>query len=796
MDEIVALSEQIKKAAVVERKMRYKNAAVFGGFSAFVISALDRLYTLADNNFSENDLSKILRVQKLMQEYAESGNARRDQIVTESVNLVEILVSSYRNRHDGRLVEPAKNPREDKHELQFLKSVGPKRVKLLNRLGIKTVDQLLYHFPRKYEDRSTLKKLQFLRDGEIETVMATVLAVENIRSRKGLAITKAAIHDGGSTGYAVWFNQPYIKKQILPGTEILVTGKVERKFGGIQINVADFEVLDKEDPIHTGRIVPVYPATEGLQTRTLRSIMKFAVDKYASGFLEFMPERIIQKYGFLNLPEALKKIHFPDEMREAEEARRRLVFEELFLLQLGVALLKESALNEQGIRHKKNGVLLEKFLRGLPFIMTGAQDRVLNEIFRDMENVKPMNRLVQGDVGSGKTVIAAAALVKTVENGCQGAMMAPTEILAGQHFEGLAELLQPLGIAVALLTGGISRNERTRIIEDIKNGRVDIVVGTHAVIQDEVEFQKLGLAITDEQHRFGVKQRAKLQGKGANPDVLVMTATPIPRTLALTVYGDLDISVVDELPPGRQAVKTYWITEKMKNRVYKFIREQVEQGRQAYYVCPLVEESDKLDVGAAVELAEMLQKRVFPDLRVGLLHGRLKQDEKDAVMGEFRNGAVQILVATTVVEVGVNVPNATLMVIENADRFGLAQLHQLRGRVGRGIHQSYCILVASPSTEEGRARMEIMQSTSDGFVIAEEDLKLRGPGEFFGTRQSGMPDLKIADIIRDVKILQTAREEAFDLIRKDPGLKRPEHAMLKQKVLQKFKENENYIKIS
>ncbi len=681
-------------------------------------------------------------------------------------------------------------------EIQFLKSVGPKRAKLLNKLGIKTVEDLLYHFPRKYEDRSLLKKFYQLRDGDIETIMGTVLAAQNIRPRKGLTITKAVIHDGSSAGYAVWFNQPYITKQIPQGTEILVTGKVERKFGNIQINVTDFEVLDKEDPIHTGRIVPVYPATEGLQTRALRSIMKFAVDRYAPGFQEFLPESILKKYRFPQLSPALQKIHFPDGMNDIEEARRRLVFEELFILQLGVALLREAQLNEQGIKHKENGILLEKFLKSLPFDLTGAQLRVLDEIFRDMEEAKPMNRLVQGDVGSGKTVIAAAALVKTVENGCQGAMMAPTEILAGQHFAGLRELLQPFGIQVALLTGALPRNNKNQIIDGIKNGRIDIVVGTHAVIQDEVEFQKLGLAITDEQHRFGVKQRAKLQGKGYNPDVLVMTATPIPRTLALTVYGDLDISVVDEQPPGRQAVKTYWITEKMKNRVYKFIRQQVELGRQAYYVCPLVEESDKLDVSAAVELAEMLQKRVFPDLRVGLLHGRLKQDEKDAVMGEFRNGAVQILVATTVVEVGVNVPNATLMVIENADRFGLAQLHQLRGRVGRGIHQSYCILVASPSTEEGRARMEIMQSTSDGFVIAEEDLKLRGPGEFFGTRQSGMPDLKIADIIRDVKILQTAREEAFGLIRKDPGLKRPEHAMLKQKVLQKFKENENYIKIS
>lgn len=829
MNEIFKIIENIKKASAVEIKMGFKNAAVFGGFSAFVMSSLNKVYELAGRDFPSETAADIVRLNSIMKKYVEYGSREREDILRGTLNLLNTLAINKQksgipsnskqvlpkgidkpnvatNNKPAR-VKTSENKKRDESksaavsdsqvsELQFLKSVGPKRVRLLNRLGISTVRDLLYHFPRRYEDRSHLKKFYQLEDGETETVTGTVVGCQDIRPRKGLTITKAAIHDGNSVGYAVWFNQPYIKKQIPQGTEILITGKVEKKFGSIQISVADYEVADKENPIHTGRIVPVYPTTEGLQTRALRTIMKFAVDKYGPEQEEFLPDSLLAKYGFVLLPEALSQVHFPVRMEEVEEARRRLIFEELFLLQLGVCMLKASGLDEMGIKHKKEGPLVGQFLTNVPFALTEAQTRVLEEIFKDMEDQKPMNRLVQGDVGCGKTVVAAAALVKTVESGYQGAMMAPTEILAGQHFEGLQEVLQPLGIHVALLTGSIHRSEKAETIDNIKTGRVDIVVGTHAVIQDEVEFQKLGLAVTDEQHRFGVRQRAMLQKKGKTPDVLVMTATPIPRTLALTVYGDLDISVIDRLPPDRLAIKTHWINGKMKERVYKFIREQVSAGRQVYYICPLVEESDKIDVQAAVEKAEELQTKVFPDLTVGLMHGRLKQDEKDSVMREFKDGRVNIMVATTVVEVGVDVPNATMIVIEDADRFGLAQLHQLRGRVGRGKHQSYCILVANPSTEEGRARMNIMQSTGDGFIIAEEDLKLRGPGEFFGTRQSGMPDLKIADIIKDVRTLQTAREEAMELVKRDPGLNKPEHRRLKESIIEKFKSTDNYIKTS
>lgn len=819
--------KKLAEALVVETRTGYKNAAVFGGFSTFAISLLNKLHSDLKGQLSSDIFKQLVMVVSQLELYQEHTGREREKIAREIDNLITSLPEKL-NRCDDQTLQdktlqdktspdktsqdkisrdktsPDKNSSEPRQALtksspaglQFLKNVGPRRVRLLNRLGINNIEDLLYHFPRRYEDRSVLKRFHQLTDGETETVFGRVVASQEIKPRKKLNITKLALHDGVSVGYAVWFNQPYIKKQVPQGSEILVTGKVERKFGSIQITVTDFEICDNDEPIHTGRIVPVYPATEGLPPKVLRSIIRHTLEEYGSIREEFLPGFLVQKYGLLPLGEALLKIHFPEKMSDIEEARKRLVFEELFLLQIGVGLMKVSDLEEQGIKHKPEGPLSKQFMESLPFGLTDAQLRVLDEIFGDMERDKPMNRLVQGDVGSGKTVIAAASLVKTVENGFQGVMMAPTEILAAQHYEGLSELLNPLGINVALLTGSLSKNEKARINDDIKTGFIDIVVGTHAVIQDEVLFQNLGLAVTDEQHRFGVRQRAKLKEKGTNPDILVMTATPIPRTLALTVYGDLDISVIDQLPPGRQVIKTYWVNHQMKERVFKFIRDQVAAGRQVYYVCPLVEESEKVDVTAAVEMADYLQMQVFPDLNIGLMHGRLRQDEKDLVMKEFKKGSIDILVATTVVEVGVNVPNSTLMVIEDADRFGLAQLHQLRGRVGRGSHQSYCILVASPGTDEGKARMNIMQATSDGFVIAEEDLKIRGPGDFFGTRQSGLPDLKIADIIKDVKILQVARDEAFRLLSKSPALAEPELLRLKDKVIAKFRDTGSYIKIS
>ncbi len=674
---------------------------------------------------------------------------------------------------------------------QYVKGVGPRRAADLARLGVTTVGDLLRHLPRRHEDRSRLKPIAMVLPDTVETVKGRVLAVTESRPRRGLTITKVSIGDGTATLQGVWFNQPFIKKNLRAGETVVFSGRVERHFGHLQMNGPEYEVLDGADPLNAGRIVPVYRATEGLSQRYLRAVIKGAADAYAGLMPEALPAELRQRLGLLPAPAAWRAIHFPADEAELDAARRRLAFEELFLLQLGLGLVKQHVRRrEPGFRHGPDGDLVRRFLAALPFRLTAAQERVVREIKADMESPHPMNRLVQGDVGSGKTVVAALALLKAVESGAQGAMMAPTEILAEQHYLRLRRLLEPLGVGVALLTGGQGREERQAALFGLSAGHLQVAIGTHALIQEGVAFKRLSLVITDEQHRFGVRQRALLQEKGTaggiHPDVLVMTATPIPRTLALTLFGDLDVSVIDELPPGRRPLTTRWLSEKDRGKAYGFVREQVRAGRQAYVICPLVEESDAIDARAAIEWAARLEK-ALPEFRVGVLHGRLKAAEKEAVMDAFQRGEVQILVATTVVEVGVDVPNATVIVIEGADRFGLAQLHQLRGRVGRGEHPSYCLLIADPSSEDGRSRMAVMTRTADGFAIAEEDLQLRGPGEFFGTRQHGLPDLLVANPVRDLPILEEARQEAFALLEADPSLARPEHAVLRQAVRDRFR---------
>lgn len=645
-------------------------------------------------------------------------------------------------------------------DIKYVKGVGPAKATMLAKLNIFTVGDLLEHYPRRYEDRSQLKSIRALADNELQTFQAQVVSVQDSRPRRGLTLTKITVRDATGVAQLVWFNQPYIKKWFKPPTDLIITGKVERRYGQVQLSHPEVEVIDGADLLHTGRIVPIYPASESIGQRWLRTLIRQALDSFGEA-PEFLPPALIAEYKLMGRQAALANVHFPVDAAALEAARRRLVFEELYLLQCGLLYLK--SLNKQegsGIKHDADGDLVRRVEGGLPFRLTGDQQAALADIKADMEDTRPMQRLIQGDVGSGKTVLAAIALAKTVASGYQGAMMAPTEILAEQHCHTLSQLLAPHGVRLAVLTGRLTRRTRDEVLDRLKHGLADVVVGTHALIQEDVEFKHLGLVVTDEQHRFGVRQRAKLQAKGQTPDVLVMTATPIPRTMALTVYGDLDVSVIRQLPPGRKPVKTYAVGSDMRERIYRFIVKEVAAGRQAYVVCPLVEESDKLEAQAATQLYEQLQGTYFQKLACGLVHGKMKAADKDEVMKAFYCGDTQVLVATTVIEVGVNVPNATVMVIEGADRFGLAQLHQLRGRIGRGEHQSYCILLSDNQSAESRERLAIMAQVQDGFELAEKDLTLRGPGQFFGTRQHGMPDLKIADIVKDTGVLLEARRAA------------------------------------
>ncbi len=665
--------------------------------------------------------------------------------------------------------------------IQYIKGVGPKRAGLLTRLGIKTVKDALYYLPYRYENRSKIRKIADLRYGDIETVSGKVISAEVIRLQgRHLKIFELTVNDESGLLKGKWFNQPFMKKNFKVGQEVLLCGTVKRnpyRGIGFEMDNPEYEIVsDDGDPlIHTNRVVPVYRVTSGLSVRQIRSIMFNILTTCIKDVSDMVPVEIINRNALPDLSKSLSQIHFPDSNVDVElfnrgvsDFHKRLSFDELFMLELGLAVMKRKSILKKGIAFNPEGTFMKRLMEMLPFRLTRAQENVFNDILRDMKRHYPMNRLLQGDVGCGKTIVALMAMLIAAECRYQSALMAPTEILAEQHYINIHRMIEDLGLKICLLTGSM----KDRPINKIASGEIDMVVGTHAIIQEEVIFKNLGLAVIDEQHRFGVMQRALLRKKSNNPDVLVMTATPIPRTLALTLYGDLDYSVIDELPPNRRPVTTLLFKSKQKDYIYRLIREEVKKGRQVYIVYPIIEESRSYrDLRSAIIGKNALEK-FFPEFKVTLLHGRMKAQEREEIMASFKHGKIDLLVSTTVIEVGVDVPNATLMLIIHAERFGLSQLHQLRGRIGRGSHQSYCILLAyEPYGEEAKRRLDVMVKSNDGFRIAEEDLNIRGPGEFLGTRQSGMPDLRIANIVRDSTLLSDARREAFSLIDREPDLK-------------------------
>lgn len=658
-------------------------------------------------------------------------------------------------------------------------------------LGLWSVRDMLAHYPRRYEDRTHFKQICDIRHGEAVTISGKVIGVENIPTRTRVTLTKIAIDDRSGIAFLVFFNQWFLKKQFdkLRGQRIVAYGKASRSGrGGLDMTDVEWEAWEEDkDALAANRIVPVYPLSEGVQQGRLRRTIFEAVEGYGALVEETLPPRIRDERSLVGREEALRNLHFPASEEAKSAAQRRFVFDEFFGLQLLLASRKRQADARQGTAFAQTTGPVEELKAVLPYPLTGAQARVIGEVARDMGSAKAMNRLVQGDVGAGKTVVAMAALLVAVRSGYQAALMAPTEILAEQHYLGIRRTMESLGVTVTLLSGSLPAKEKRAALASVASGETHIAVGTHALIQGDVQFQKLGLAVVDEQHRFGVMQRAALRDKGALADVLVMTATPIPRTLTLTVYGDLDVSIIDQLPPGRKPIKTHWKRGHERQSVYETLRKLLSEGRQAYVICSLIEENEKLQARAATELAAHLQTHVFPDFQVGLLHGQMKPTEKEETMTRFRDRALHLLVSTTVIEVGVDVPNASVIVIEDAERFGMAQLHQLRGRVGRGDTQSYCLLIGDPKTDDGSARLQTMAQTTDGFLIAEEDLKLRGPGDFYGTRQSGLTLLPFVDVLRDVPTLKEAREEAIALLERDARLALPEHAALKAEVKTRLK---------
>lgn len=768
--------EKIKAAIDIEVKYRYID--IHGKtqkFSSFIKKEAQKNYKLSKKN------PRWEVVIESFEHYPYASITERRKAIEHLIRVIRADIQTQNQEQQEekeRQIQRTKHPSEV--DVMYIKGVGPKVAYKLNKLGIFTAQDLMMYFPKKHIDYSSRTLIRDLKEGQTTTVFGFIKSVSSFNTRNNLSVTRVVIGDESGRFELSFFNAKgnryllqRMKTQFPQNAGIMVSGvvKMNNYSGQLTMDKPTYSIMTgefKEDAnsnLNIARIVPIYTICEDLSIKTLRKAIFNAIELYKNDIKNIVPDFIRERLGIMNKKDAVKQIHFPETMNDLEHARFSLIFEELFLIQLKLIRLRENTAkttSAYNLQVHKDG-LVQKFIAGLPFELTSGQKQAVNEILQDMNSDVLMQRLLQGDVGSGKTVVATIMLLAAVENGYQGALMAPTEILAQQHYNNLVQWLTPLGLSVGLFLGSHGKKVRQKFETDLKNGQMNIAVGTHALIQENVDFNNLGAIVVDEQHRFGVKQRNILKRKSQNPQMLTMTATPIPRTLALTVHGDLDLTVINELPKGRKPIKT--ILTGSHRQVWDLIKQEVESGRQAYIVYPLIDESETLSAKAATIEAEKLQQEIFPQFKIGLLHGKLKNDEKEEVMKDFKDGKYDILVSTTVVEVGVDVPNATVMVIENAERFGLSQLHQLRGRVGRSSLQSYCVLITSSRSQETRERLGIMTETNDGFVIAEKDLQLRGPGEFLGTRQSGLPDLIISDIVRDAKILEIARNEAIDFVK-------------------------------
>lgn len=790
----------LQRALLLERQQGFGDRAAVGGLSSFSRLQLER---------DRTGNPGLRHAVSVLSSYRESDRRGREAKVTEALQaLLTRTAPSTSASVTGRSVTPqlpepagrrkpparprppltvVRSPEELDRPVMTLRGVGPNVARTLAVVNVRTVRDLLYYFPRTHYDFTDKRAISRMRVGEPTTLVGTVtnVRVNRIPGRGGprkreFDITTVTVSDETGTVAVRFFNQPYLAQRMPVGVQIAVSGEPEVHNGYIVFLPRDFELIENEDLTHVGRLVPVYPLTKGLYQRSLRQLIRRTLEEYGPVLPDFLPDELREDLRLPDVSQAVSVYHFPDDDESKEWAQQRLAFDELLMIQLGLLLRKRDwQQGVDGVAVPVDEALLEGFCSSLPFDLTGAQRRVIAEILEDMARPAPMSRLLQGDVGSGKTVVAAAALVQAVAAGKQGALMAPTEILAEQHFRTLSSLLEPYGIRTELLVGSIKGARRKAVLAAAASGEAQVLVGTHALIQEGVDLSNLGLAITDEQHRFGVEQRATLRAKGLHPHMLAMTATPIPRTLAMTIYGDLDVSSIDEMPPGRLPVITTW--SRSASEAYGVVRDEVRKGRQAFVICPVIEESEVTDMRSVVAEHEDLQRGVFRDLNVGLLHGKMKPAEKDRILTAFRNGGYHVLVATSVVEVGIDIPNATVMVIRDAHRFGLAQLHQFRGRVGRGGDQAFCVLLSASQGDDARERLEALTATENGFELAEEDLRLRGPGEFWGTRQSGLPELRVATL-GDLPTIELARKAARDILSADPDLTSTNFRLLRDQV--------------